>query len=799
MAAGQKKPKKPLTGFDAFFAEVDAGGSPDTAQGAFDANKVNNLTSPALAAPQPSGFDAFFAAADNGATALDAQRAFDANTTNGISNTNNTFTAGGNVVPPPPPPPVDNTDYAAYRNRNAAQDAAASAAPPITTGATPPPTVIPNLDPAEATRQRNRAQEILDSAISNPNDWDNLDLFISNLGFGMHPTVRAEYADKFRAAQNARKSQTSQVAPELNRQFTPQGQTTQSSPTTTGVTPLESIQNAGAPDGRFAQAVGGSSDMVLRNQQMQLINDSIRKGENFAADAVGGLRDFQITDAGLQFQQPNASSRDVELDRYTPGITGGPDAQYNVSQYEQDLQQALLGRVQNYGQGANSPYAQSLLADVENTAARQREQDVTALNKYGVLNSGDTIDVFAQGNEGTQRSRLAALAQAQQMAGNDGSLEAALGLAQLGSNRDLSIGELTGRFGGIDTLAARNAQAGYTLQGREQDLTAGLANQGSDLSAQRLNLETQLGIADRQLVDADRRSGDERFASQLGLQQLGAQQDLADRVTGRQLIQGDVTSREQFEEDVRKSRVGETQFDNELQNRLDQITTQGRSNVSQIGAQGSNDRLLQSLINSGQLDLTTQQGRNALSQIGASGTNDRLLQNLVNDFQGQLATGKYDGQQTLEGMLANQQFNLNDLLKDETLRGAQIGNDNTSSQIGERQIGQLIALGEALKGNDQLASQLEGINPFQNLEALFNTISSYGTKPNPNPSPVPDPSPVPAPKDNSIAITSIQNQLSEAQAAYRDARRGSNPALASKAQQRVNDLERELKRLQQEV
>ena len=448
---------------------------------------------------------------------------------------------------------------------------------------------------------------------------------------------------------------------------------------------LSSVGNAGGPSIAQTIPVGGSSDAMLRAQQQTLTRDSILKGEQFGQQAIESLNPFNVTQSGISFTTPNEQAQQVNLADYNPNITGGQDATYNVSQYEQDLQQALLGRVNNYGQGANNPYAQSLLADVENTAARQREADVTALNKYGVLNSGDTIDVFAQGNEGTQRSRLAALAQAQQYAQNDGSLEAALGLAQLGSNRDLDIGALTGRFGGIDTLAARNSQADFGLRGREQDLTAGLANQSSDLTAQGMNQAQELGIADRRLIDAERLSGDQRFSSDLGLRQLTAQQDLADRVTSRQLIQGSPTGRETFEEGVRaqlaneglqgrsldetvNARIASLQNQLDLQDRvnsgslanttqqgtnqyslqqllnsgsLDQIGAQGRSNVAQMSAQGSNDRLLQNIVGQQNLDAIAAQntgaeslqrilGQQALSQLATGGSNDRLLQSLIN-------------------------------------------------------------------------------------------------------------------------------------------------------------------------
>jgi hypothetical protein len=723
---------------------------------------------------------------------------------------------------------------------------------------------------------------------------------------------------------------------------------------------LSSVGNAGGPSIAQTLPVGGSSDAMLRAQQQTLTRDSILKGENFAQQAIQNLNPFNVTQSGIKFTTPNAQAQQVNLADYNPNITGGQDATYNVSQYEQDLQQALLGRVNNYGQGANNPYATSLLADVENTAARQREADVTALNKYGVLNSGDTIDVFAQGNEGTQRSRLAALAQAQQYAQNDGSLEAALGLAQLGSNRDLDIGALTGRFGGIDTLAARNSQADFGLRGREQDLTAGLANQSSGLTAQGMNQAQELGIADRRLIDAERLSGDQRFSSDLGLRQLTAQQDLADRVTSRQLIQGSPTGRETFEEGVRaqlaneglqgrsldesvNARIASLQNQLDLQDRvnsgslanttqqgtnqtdlqgllnsgalaqltrqgeqqrlgqtnqgfqdrqlqqllnsgaldqltrsgeqdrlgqtnqgfqdrqlqqllnsgaLDQLTRSGEQNrltnsqqgldnrllqtmlntgaLDQIGAQGTNQTSLQQLLNSGAMDQlkqgglddrrlqgmlnsgaisqinaqntgqsalqalinsgalsniqeqnagslanTTQQGTNqtdlqtllnsgnyslqelansgaldqlktggrqdrllqgmlnsgAISQINAQGTNQRSLQDLMNQYSGELATGTYNGQQTLDSLSETQRRNQGDRSFEQILEGLGISNRDASSQIDERQFGQLLGLANASKDNEFLQGQLPD-NFFNNFtgaaDRLFNQGGSGG-------------------------------------------------------------------------
>ena len=665
-----------------------------------------------------------------------------------------------------------------------------------------------------------------------------------------------------------------QAAPTMTNMAATQGERVASAPTTTAVSPVETLSNAGAPSDAAARATGGASDRELREQQMQMIQNAIGKGETFGQNAISGLRDFNIANAGLQFNLPAATSQQIGLDRFTPTIStqninldpvnfdaqaqqaslaainpniqaqaqslaafnptmsaqniGLGDYNSNVqaqnaalnamnerialgefaptagaSDFETQFGNLLLGRIQNANAmgGAGNPQTAALLADLENTAARQREQDIAQLNRLGVLQSGNTVDVFEEGNQNLRRDRLSALAQGYALSQSDPALQAAIDLAGLASNRgitgdaqrlqargqDLTAGQSNleavlgargqdlsaalanqqanldaQRFNEQQALAARgqdlsaaelnqlanlraqesqadarlrgreqdrltalanqqadldaqranldavlagrqqdsnialaNQAAGLDAQrlnlealltGRQQDLTAGqsnqatslqgqiaamnagltardqdlrgaLANQAADLDAQRLNADQQFGIADRQLADAARRSADEQFAADLGLRQLQAQQDLADRVTSRQLLQGGVTDREQFEEGVRQARVGEGQFAAELQNRLDQISAQstadqalqnilGRQSLSQLAAQGTNQRLLQDLVNQGALGQLSQQGTNqqalqrilgqqALSQIGAQGTSDRLLQTLIN--QGNIA------------------------------------------------------------------------------------------------------------------------------------------------------------------
>jgi hypothetical protein len=775
---------------------------------------------------------------------------------------------------------------------------------------------------------------------------------------------------------------------------------------------------------------------------MQMIQSAIGRGETFGQNAISGLRDFNIANAGLQFNLPAATSREIGLDRFTPTIATqninldpvnfdaqaqqaslaaiNPNIQaqaqslaafnptmsaqnialndYNsnvqaqnaalnamnerialgefaptagASDFETQFGNLLLGRIENANAmgGAGNPQTAALLADLENTAARQREQDIAQLNRLGVLQSGNTVDVFEEGNQNLRRDRLSALAQGYALSQNDPALQAAIDLAGLASNRgitgdaqrlqargqDLTAGQSNleavlgargqdlsaalanqqanldaQRFNEQQALAARgqdlsaaelnqlanlraqesqadarlrgreqdrltalanqqadldaqranldailtgrqqdsdvalaNQAAGLDAQrlnldalltGRDQDLTAGLSNQASslqgqiaamnagltardqdlrgalanqaaDLDAQRLNVDQQFGIADRQLADAARVSADERFAADLGLRQLQAQQDLADRVTSRQLLQGGVTDREQFEEGVRQARVGEGQFTAELQNRLDQIGAQstadqalqnilgrqslsqlaaqgtnqrllqdlvnqgalgqlsqqgtnqqalqrilGQQALSQIGAQGTSDRLLQALVNQGNVEGLQQQGTNAealqrilgqqaISQIGTQGTNDRLLQTLVNQgnigslqqqgtnatalqelvnqgvmdqttannlLQQNLATGQFGDRQTLESLLTNQQVNFANQLMPSQLEAANIANRDASSLIDERNIGQFIALAQAVPEdqrnqiNQTIANMLSGSST--NAGALLNSL-----------------------------------------------------------------------------
>ena len=580
---------------------------------------------------------------------------------------------------------------------------------------------------------------------------------------------------------------------------------------------LAEVGNAGTSSIAQTLPVGGSSDPMLRAQQQTLARDSIEKGENFGQQAIQNLNPFNVTQSGINFNNPNAqaqqfalgatpqsqglgsvaqapslagfdgsttsqnvalnpfdgstTSQDINLGQYNPNITGGQDATFNQSQYETDLQSALLNRVNQGGMfgGASNPFTASLLADVDATGQEQRQRDMAQLSRMGVLNSGNSVDLFGQGNQNVRRDRLAALSQGAQFAAqNDNSLEAALGLAQLGSNRELDIGALTGRFGGVDTLDARNSQADFGLRGRAQDLQAGQLNQGADLDAQRLSLDSalagrgqdlqaglsnqatdldaqrlslesiltgrgqdlqgnlanlqagitgrdqdlrgnianleagiagrgqdlqagmanqaadlsaqqgnqrqELGIADRRLMDAERLSGDQRFSSDLGLRQLSAQQDIADRVTSRQLIQGSPTGRETFEEGVRAQLAQEGLQGRSLdesvaariasmQNQLDLQDRVNSGSLANTTQQGSNQSSIQELLNSGALAQISRQGEQSrlgqtnagfqdrqlqdilgqqnLDSIDAQGTNQTALQNLLNS--GALANIKQSG------------------------------------------------------------------------------------------------------------------------------------------------------------
>ena len=108
----------------------------------------------------------------------------------------------------------------------------------------------------------------------------------------------------------------------------------------------------------------------------------------------------------------------------------------------------------------------------------------------------------------------------------------------------------------------------------------------------------------------------------------------------------------------------------------------------------------------------------AISQINAQGTNQRSLQDLMNQYSGELATGTYNGQQTMEGANFNQQFDLNKLLNPLIVDSQRISNNDATSQINERNIGQLIALASATK-NEGLMVRLANAGTGTRIEGLF--------------------------------------------------------------------------------
>ena len=150
---------------------------------------------------------------------------------------------------------------------------------------------------ATADAERLRAEnERLQRRISDAEDKAKLD------------ALEAERRRKAAAAANPE-----QNAPTITTTPASLGAVQASTPTTTAVAPLESVMTAGRPSDASAKAVGGSSERELREQQMQMAADAIGKGEKFAQGAVEGLRDFNITDAGMKFADPAATSQQIEL------------------------------------------------------------------------------------------------------------------------------------------------------------------------------------------------------------------------------------------------------------------------------------------------------------------------------------------------------------------------------------------------------------------------------------------------------------------------------------------------------
>ena len=185
---------------------------------------------------------------------------------------------------------------------------------------------------------------------------------------------------------------------------------------------------------------------------------------------------------------------------------------------------------------------------------------------------GDTADVLGELRSGYGRTYSDILADQALRRQDDPSLEAAMRLAQLGSDRYMRGGEMIGRLGGQDTLAARQAQQDALERQSAMDLEAQIEQQRAtereanisgflrgarSLAGRDQDIGAQMDRADRQLEQARVLAPQYQYAADLQRRDAMLQQDLADRALARGMTITEPTTRERFEEGVRGAQEAE--------------------------------------------------------------------------------------------------------------------------------------------------------------------------------------------------------------------------------------------------
>ena len=342
------------------------------------------------------------------------------------------------------------------------------------------------------------------------------------------------------------------------------------------------VSQAAGPSAAAAQAVGGVTDKELRQQQMDTQRELIQGAEDFAARTRQGLPGVKVADPNLNIRIEEAAAP-----------TGGPsigvrglgrpellatgDVQYDPEyfKYETDLQQLMLDSLRQnlLGPGGMDPVAASQMADARARQAKDEAQTVEDLQRYGVLRGGgDTADVLGELRSGYGRTYSDILADQALRRQDDPSLEAAMRLAQLGSDRYMRGGEMIGRLGGQDTLAARQAQQDALERQSAMDLEAQIEQQRAtereanisgflrgarSLAGRDQDIGAQMDRADRQLEQARVLAPQYQYAADLQRRDAMLQQDLADRALARGMTITEPTTRERFEEGVRSAQEAE--------------------------------------------------------------------------------------------------------------------------------------------------------------------------------------------------------------------------------------------------
>ena len=404
--------------------------------------------------------------------------------------------------------------------------------------------------------------------------------------------------------------------------------------------PGVTFQGAG-PSERAAEAVGGVTDLALRQQQMDTQRELVAGAEEAGAATRQGLPGLKVADPNLDIRIEEAAAPtggpSIETDFAAPEMLATGDVEYDPEyfKYETDLQQLMLDTLrQNLG-GESGMDAQtaSQMADAQAQYDKDEAQTVEDLQRYGVLRGGgDTADVLGELRSGYGRTYSDIMSDQAARQQADPRYQTALDLAALGSDRYMSGGEMIGRLGGQDTLAAREAQQGALERQEGMSLEAQIANQQAtereadisgflrgarSLEGRGQDIDAQFGRADRQLEQARVLAPQYQSAADMARGDARLQQDVADRNLARGLTITEPTTRERFEEGVRGAQQAESLAEANVTGKFEGENTLDRDRMYQDSKDLSNELAtrvtegvidaekalaLQGLINSGNIE-----------------------------------------------------------------------------------------------------------------------------------------------------------------------------------------------------
>jgi len=141
-----------------------------------------------------------------------------------------------------------------------------------------------------------------------------------------------------------------------------------------------------------------------------------------------------------------------------------PGAAGTTGNWLQTLQTALTPKITDQKELTaeyltGEPVTASLLEDLGVAQTKQDQELLEQLQRYGVVQSGDTVEAIPELESLQRRERMGVLSDAAQriQTDRDAALQQGLDLGKTITTRDLGLGELTGLIDGRDTLGSRQA------------------------------------------------------------------------------------------------------------------------------------------------------------------------------------------------------------------------------------------------------------------------------------------------------------------------------------------------------